>query len=100
MENQVTQWTLLTYPGIAAVVVMMVGGAKKLWASWISGKEPHLSLALTLVLGVVSKVSISGAFAGIHWVTHIVALVGTAFTAKVIHDWLVNEVVKGEEKKV
>lgn len=98
------QWTLLTYPGISGVVVMLVGGIKKLWPSWVENKEPHVALALCIILGTLAKLTISGAFAGIQWVPHEVALIGSAFGAKMIHDHLVNDIVKGgsdseEEKK-
>lgn len=97
--NDISQWTLLTYPGISAVVVMMIGGIKKLWPTWVVGKEPHIGLALSITLGVLAKVTVAGAFTGVQWVPHIVALIMSAFGAKLIHDHLVNEIVKGKETK-
>jgi hypothetical protein len=99
MEAQISQWTLLTYPGISAVVVMLIGGIKKLWPSWVVGKEPHIGLGLSVVLGVSAKATMAGAFVGVQWVPHIVALVGAAFGAKLIHDHLLNDIIKNKETK-
>lgn len=89
------QWDLVTYAGISAAVVMLVGFAKKLFPAAVSGKEPHVSLGLSVLVGVVSKLTIPGAFDKVHWMTHLISLIGVAFGAKMIHDHLVNEVVKG-----
>ncbi len=97
------QWTLLTYPGISVIVVALVGGVKKLWPAWVEGKEPTVSFALCIILGVLAKVTMAGAFTNVQWLPHIVFLIGTAFGAKMIHDHIVNDIVKGgdstEEKK-
>jgi hypothetical protein len=103
--TDMNQWTLMTYPGISAVVVMMVGGVKKLWPKWVEGKEPTVSFALSLVLGIAAKLTMAGAYAGIQWLPHIVGLICASFGAKLIHDHLINDVIKGgddapaEEKK-
>lgn len=99
MTEQISQWTLLTYPGISAVVIMLVGGLKKLFPAWIGGKEPHIGLASCLILGIAAKLTISGAFTGVLWVPHVVGLLGAAFGAKVGHDWLLNEIIKNKETK-
>jgi hypothetical protein len=99
MQQDVSQWTLLTYPGISAVVIMLIGGIKKLWPTWVNGKEPHISLASCLILGIATKLTIQGAFVGVQWVPHIVALLGAAFGAKIGHDWLLNEIIKNKETK-
>ena len=95
----VSQWTLLTYPGISAVVVLMIGGMKKLFHAWIAGKEPHLGLSLSIILGIAMKLTVSGAFAGVHWVPHIVGLLFAAFGAKVGHDYLLNEIIKNKPEQ-
>lgn len=99
VSPEVTQWTLLSYPGISAAVVMLVGGLKKLFPAWIGGKEPHIALALSAALGVAAKLTIPGAYEAVLWVPHLVALLAVAFGAKVGHDWIVNELVKGKENK-
>lgn len=94
------QWDLVSYGGIVGAVVGLVGFAKKLFPIWVGGKEPHLGLGLSLFLGVASKLTIPGAFTNIHWLSHVITLIGAAFGAKLTHDYLVNEIVKGKVNDV
>ncbi|MGI0150064.1 MAG: hypothetical protein ACREDF_11115 [Thermoplasmata archaeon] len=96
----VDQWTLVSYTGIVAAVVMLVGFGKKLFPAWVKGKEPHLGLGLSVAIGVLSKLTIPGAFKDVHWMTHVIALVGAAFGAKLTHDHIINEIVKGKAVKI
>jgi len=91
-----TQWDLVTYPGLMAAVVAVVGGLKKLFPGWIEGKEPHLGLALSYLLGVSTKLFVPGAFAKIHWIVFLVSLLFVAVGAKLGHDHLLNEVIKNK----
>lgn len=91
------QWTLLSYPGISAIVVMLIGGIKRMFPAWTDGKEPLLGLSFSVVLGVLAKLTVTGAFSDVQWVPHTVALVLTAFMAKLGHDYLLNQVVKGKD---
>lgn len=97
-----TQWDLVTYPGLMAAVVAIVGAIKKLFPAWTDGKEPYLGLSLSYVLGVATRLTIPGAFSKIHWVVFLVSLLFVAVGAKLGHDHLLNEVIKGQnpEKKL
>jgi hypothetical protein len=97
------QFDLTTYTGIAAVVIALIGGAKKLFKTWVDGKEPHLGLGITMILGIAAKLTVTGAFDKVTWMNHIVALLITAAGAKIGHDYFVNQIIAGkpapEEKK-
>jgi hypothetical protein len=95
MEGNFTQWDLITYPGLMAAVIAVVGGLKHFFPIWIEGKEPQLGLALSYVLGIAAKLSIPGAFAKVHWIVFLVSLLFVAIGAKLGHDHLLNEVIKG-----
>ncbi|MGE5664696.1 MAG: hypothetical protein ACM31I_10235 [Deltaproteobacteria bacterium] len=92
-----------TYTGIAAIVIALIGGAKKMFKTWVDGKEPHLGLAITMILGIVAKLAVAGAFDKVNWVNHVVALLITAAGAKIGHDYFVNQIIAGkpspDEKK-
>lgn len=94
------QIDLATYGGISFAVVALVGASKKLFKSWVDGKEPMLALVLTLALGISAK--LFGVFSGPNdaktWLAHVVALFLAAAGAGVIHDKVTN-VFAGKEDK-
>lgn len=92
MEN-FSQWDLATYFGLAAAVVAAVGALKKLFPSWIEGKEAHLGLALSYVLGIATKLTIPGAYEKVHWVPFLLSLLLVAGGAKFGHDYVVNKII-------
>jgi len=97
-----TQWDLVTYPGLMAAVVAIIGALKKLFPAWMDGKEPYLGLSLSYILGIAARLTIPGAFSKVHWVVFLVSLLFVAVGAKLGHDHLLNEVIKGQdpEKKL
>jgi hypothetical protein len=103
MDAAATQFDVTSYTGIAAVVIAVIGLLKKMFKSWVDGKEPHLGLGITLLVGIVSKLTVAGAFANANWVNHVVALLITAAGAKIGHDYFVNQIIAGkpspDEKK-
>jgi hypothetical protein len=96
MDGTFTQWDLVTYPGLVAAVIAIVGGLKKLFEKWVTGKEPYLGLILSYVLGIAAKLTIPGAFVKVHWLVFLVSLLGVAVGAKLGHDYFVNQIVKGK----
>lgn len=96
MEGTFTQWDLVTYPGLMAAVIGIVGGLKKLFPKWVDGKEPHLGLAFSYLLGISTKLFIPMAFAKVHWIVFLVSLLFVAVGAKLGHDHFLNEIVKNE----
>lgn len=95
---------LLSFGGLALIIPMMIGGLKKLWPTWIAGKEPHLVFALTYVLGIASKLAAPDlAFGGqrgpMGWLVILVGLFFTALGAMAVHDNFVNKVLtsKGDD---
>lgn len=91
-----TQWDLATYPTLMAAVVAIVGALKKLFPAWIDGKEPVMGLALSYLLGIASKLTIPGSFAKVNWIVFLVSLLFVAVGAKLGHDHLLNEIIKGQ----
>jgi hypothetical protein len=91
-----TQWDLVTYPGLAAAVVAIVGALKKLFPDWIQGKEPVLGLVSSYVLGISTKLFMPGAYAKVHWVVFLVSLLMVAAAAKWGHDVLLNQIIKNK----
>jgi hypothetical protein len=93
-----TQWDLGTYFGLSAAVVAVIGILKKLFPAWIDGKEPHIGLALSYILGISTKLFITGCYKDVNWVIFLLSLLGVAAGAKFGHDHLLNEVIKGGKK--
>lgn len=92
MEN-FTQWDVATYFGLAAAVVAAVGALKKLFPDWIDGKEPHVGLILSFVLGITTKLTVPGAYEKVHWVPFLLSLLVVAAGAKYGHDVIVNKII-------
>lgn len=88
-----TQFDVTSYAGIVAAVIALVGGLKKMFKSWVDGKEPHLGLGLTMIIGIAAKLTVAGSFVGVSWVNHVVALLIAAAGAKLGHDYFVNQIV-------
>lgn len=86
-QFKLTQWDLVTYPGIAAAVVAVVLGLKKLF-DWTAGREPIIALLLTYALGITSKLTIKGSFANVNWLVFMVTLFMVAVFAKTSYDHL------------
>lgn len=103
MDNlPIKESDLLSFAGIAGIVPLMVGGLKKLWPSWIVGKEPLLCFAATYLLGVGAKLTMKAvAFNGAGWLTTLVGLFFTALAAAAVHDTFVNKILtsKGDPPK-
>lgn len=93
-----TQWDLGTYFGLSAAVVAVIGILKKLVPAWITGKEPHIGLALSYVLGISTKLFVPGCYKDVNWVIFLLSLLGVAAGAKFAHDHLLNEIIKGGKK--
>lgn len=96
MVEGLTQWELVTYPGLSLAVIAVVGSLKKLFPTWIGGKEPLLGLVFSYILGIATKLFIPGAYAGIHWVVFLVSLLVVAAGAKWGHDAILNQVIKNK----
>jgi len=95
MEN-FTQWDLVTYPGLMAAVVAIIGALKKLFPTWIDGKEPVLGLVSSYVLGISTKLFMPGAYMKVHWIVFLVSLLVVAAGAKWGHDVLLNQIIKNK----
>jgi hypothetical protein len=90
--------SLATYAGIAALTTMLIGAAKKLFGDKVKGKEPLLAIGIPILLGVAAKLT-SVSFGGTDWVTHVVALALAGIGSGIIHDKLVNPLLKGTDPK-
>jgi hypothetical protein len=92
MDN-ITQWDLGTYFGLMAAVMAVVGALKSFFPKWIDGKEPTVSLALSYILGISTKLFIPGAYKSVNWIIFLLTLLVVAAGAKFGHDHLINEVI-------
>jgi len=90
-----SQWDLGTYVGLSAAVVGVVGLLKMLFPAWIEGKEPHLGLAFSYILGISTKLFVPGMYKDVNWVIFLLSLLAVAAGAKFGHDHLLNEIIKG-----
>lgn len=86
------QLDLRTIGGIVVATATLIGGLKHLFQKWVKGKEPFLALALPLVFAVGSK--LSGNFKGTAWVDLLVGVVFAALMSQLVHDKIVNKIMK------
>ena len=90
---------LLSFGGLALIIPMMVGGLKKLWPAWISGKEPALAFLLAYALGFAAKLTMKAvAFPNVSWLGLVVGLFFVALGAAAVHDTFINKVVHREDE--
>jgi hypothetical protein len=88
---------LASYGGIALLVVALVAGAKRLWKTWVDGKEPALGVIFTYALGVIAKIALPEVYGGTDakaWSLHLVVLLFVAIGAKGVHDGVINAFTK------
>lgn len=88
---------------ITAGTTGAVGILKKLFPAFVGGKEEALAMVLPIMFTIVAK--LAHAFTATSWVDALLFAVGGGIGAGLIHDYVVNPVVKGisspkdEEKK-
>jgi len=91
--------SLVTYPGIAAAVALLIQVGK--WSharakEAIVGWERLIALALVFLVGVPVKIwpvigtQDAAAFADVPWLLHLVALAAAAVASGEIHDKVIN----------
>ncbi len=90
--------SLATYAGIAALTTMLIGAGKKLFGDKVKGKEPLLAIGIPILLGVAAKLT-HISFDSTDWVSHVVALALAGIGSGIIHDKLVNPLLKGTDPK-
>lgn len=88
---------LTSLAGVAAFVTMLIGALKKLFPKWVDGKEPLLAVIFPVVIVVVLKLT-GGAFGSESWVNAIIGAIASGLGAGVVHDKIVNPVIRGVEK--
>lgn len=77
---------LATYGGLVLAVALIIETVKRLWKKWAKGKEAILAVAFSYIIGVAAKLSISGAYASVSWIYHVVLLLFVAVGAMIAHD--------------
>lgn len=82
---------------IAGGTTSAVGILKKLFPAWIAGKEEALAQLFPILFVVVAK--LAGGFKNTEWVDAMLFAVGGGLGANVIHDKLVNPLMKGLKKE-
>lgn len=98
-KEVMTQWDMATYFGLSAAVVAAVGGLKKLFSTWMTGKEAHVALALSFIFGIATKLFVPGAYENVHWTVFLLSLILVAAGAKFGHDHVVNEIMTSKKEK-
>lgn len=98
MQAELTNLDLGTYAGISVIVVALVGAIKKMFPAWTDKKEPLLALILALALGMGAKFLPGvGSFEKVHWLVHGLNLIFTALGAGLLHDKIVNPLLRGKD---
>jgi hypothetical protein len=88
---------LWSFGGLALIIPMMVGGLKKLWPTWINGKEPALVFILAYGLGFAAKFTAKTvAFTGVSWLGLVVGLFFVGLAAAQVHDTFIRKVIHSE----
>ena len=77
---------------IAMAVVATVGALKRAWPAWVGGKEEFLSIVLPVAFVIAAK--IVGGFKGTGWVDALVWAFASGPTAGLLHDKVLDPVVK------
>lgn len=92
---------LASFGGLILIIPMLLGALKKLFKTWIEGKEPMFCVVLTYVVGLTAKFTIPMAFGGVGWLTLMVGLLLSAVASMTVHDKIVNQVLssKGDPPK-
>lgn len=91
---------LFSFGGLALVIPMMVGGLKKLWPAWISGKEPAIVFILAYGLGLTARVVAKGvAFPNVSWLGMLVGLFFVGLAAAQVHDTFIDKVIHQKDEK-
>lgn len=81
---------------ITAGTTSAVGILKKLFPKWVDGKEEGLAQAFPIAFVVIAK--LAHAFQGTDWVSALLFAVGGGIGAALVHDKIVNPLVKGKKK--
>ena len=82
---------------ITACTTAAVGTLKKLFPDWVDGKEEGLAQAFPVAFVIIAK--LAHAFPGTDWVTAIMMAVGGGVGAGLVHDKIVNPLMKGKASK-
>ena len=82
---------------IAAGTTAVVGILKKFFPKWIDGKEEALAQVLPILFTIVAK--LAGAFKAAEWVDALLYAVGAGLGAGILHDKLVNPLMKGLKRE-
>lgn len=80
---------------ITAVTTAVVGGVKKAFPVWTSGKEELLAVVLPVTFTIIAK--ISGLFHETSWVDALLVAVGSGVGSGLAHDYLVDPVIHGKD---
>lgn len=90
---------LWSFGGLALVIPMMVGGLKKLWPTWIDGKEPAIVFILAYGMGFAAKLTArTVAFPNVSWLGLVIGLFFVALAAAQVHDTFIKKVIHPEEE--
>ena len=90
---------LTSYGGIGIALLIVIEAAKRFFRARVDGHEEQLAIVFALLIGVGAKVTISEAFDGVAWVTHIVSLVAVAVGAGLAHDKILDPIKAALPKK-
>jgi len=82
---------------ITAGTTSAVGILKKLFPAWVDGKEEGLAQAFPIAFVVIAK--LAHGFPGTDWVTALMMAIGGGMGAGLIHDKIVNPLMKGKASK-
>lgn len=82
---------------ITAGTTSAIGILKKLFPTWVAGKEEGLAQAFPILFVIAAK--LAHAFEKTDWVSALLIAVGGGVGAGLIHDYLTNPLMKGKSSK-
>ena len=90
----ISEVSLVTYAGLAALTMLLISGLKHMWKKKIKGKEPFIALAVPLLIGAIVKAAGLG-FQEVAWVAHVTTLLlADGIGSQMLHDKLINPFLK------
>lgn len=76
---------------ITVGTMAVVGGLKKAFPSWVTGKEPLLAVSVPILFIIVCKVA--GLFKETEWVDALIWTFGAGVGSGVLHDKVLNPLI-------
>lgn len=88
---------LTSVGGVAVAAYLLVGVIKRVLPTWTAGKEELIAVGGSILIGSIIK-KFGGGFETVAWGTHVVQMLVTGVFAQLIHDKIMDPLLKAVEK--